>query len=78
MSYKIHLANREPPQPIEIAGRFIETQIVPETPPLETVETLEEAKAAILKLIAQGVPAADLYTVGFDFPRASFQSEGCI
>jgi hypothetical protein len=64
--YKIHLENREPPQPIKIAGRLIETHTVPETPPLLVVETKDDAREAIQTLIAQGIPASELYAVGYD------------
>ncbi len=64
--YRIHLENREPPQPVEIAGKLIETHIVPETPPLLVVETKEEAKKVMRKLIAQGIRASELYAVGYD------------
>jgi hypothetical protein len=68
MPYKIHLENREPPQPIKVAGILIETQIVPETPPLGIVETKEEAKAAMCELMADGILPGDLYAVGYDLP----------
>jgi hypothetical protein len=68
MPYKIHLVNRELPQPIKIAGLLIETQIVPETPPLRMVETKEEAKAAMRELMAHGMLPGDLYAVGYDLP----------
>jgi hypothetical protein len=68
MPYKIHLLNREPPQPIKIAGILIETQIVPETPPLRVVETKEETKGAMRELMAHGILPGDLYAVGYDLP----------
>lgn len=64
--YKIHLENPAPPEPIMIAGKLIETHIVPETPPLFVVETKDEAKAVMRKLIAEGVRASKLYAVGYD------------
>jgi hypothetical protein len=66
MPYKIHLENREPPRGLEIAGKVVETQIVPETPPLCIVETNEEAKEVMRELIAQGIRRSELYAVGHD------------
>jgi hypothetical protein len=68
MPYKVHLQNREPPQPIEIGGVFFETRIVPETPPLRVVETKQEAQDVMRELIAQGTLPGDLYAVGYDRP----------
>ena len=66
--YRIHLENRERPRPIKIAGKLIETYIVGETPPLLVVETKDEAKEAMRKLVAQGIRASELYAVGNDPP----------
>jgi hypothetical protein len=68
MPYRVHLRNRAAPQPIEIAGVLIETRIVPELPPLETVETLEDANGVMRRLMAEGTPAGDVYAVGWDTP----------
>jgi hypothetical protein len=68
--YKIHLRNHAPPQPIEIAGKLIQTLIVPETPPVQVVETIEEAQNAMRELLAQGILAGDLYAVGYESPVA--------
>jgi len=70
MPYKIHLRNHAPPTPMEIAGKLIPTLIVPETPPLEEVETLDDAKKAMGKLMEQGTPPGDVYAVGYDSPLA--------
>jgi hypothetical protein len=71
MPYKIHLQNRESPQPIRVAGQLIETQIVPETRPLREVETKEEAEEVMRGLIAGGTPPSTLYAVGYDWPLAA-------
>ena len=68
MPYRVHLRNRETPKPINIAGVLIDTRIVPETPALQIVETIDDAKTAILGLVKQGVPLGDLYAVGWDHP----------
>lgn len=65
MPYKVHLLNKER-GPVRIAG--FDTQIVTETPPLQVVDTKEEAQQAMLELIAQGVRPFDLYAAGYDYP----------
>ncbi len=68
MPYEVHLRNRETPQPINVAGVLVATRIVPETPPLQIVETVEDARKAMAELIAQGAPLGDIYAVGWDAP----------
>jgi hypothetical protein len=68
MPYEVHLQNREPPQPIRVAGSLVETRIVPETPALRVVDTKEDAQAVMREMIAQGVRPGDLYAVGYDWP----------
>jgi hypothetical protein len=55
MPYKIHLENKEP-----ASG----SHIIPELPPLFTVETREDAEEALKRLVEQGITA--VYAVGFD------------
>jgi hypothetical protein len=69
MPYKIHLRNRATPKPVEIAGMLIETRIVPELPPLMTVETLDDAKRAMCSLMVSGARGDEFYAVGWDAPK---------
>ncbi len=55
MPYKIHLENKKP-----VHG----SHIIPELPPLFTVETREDAEAELKRLVARGV--TNVYAVGFD------------
>ena len=64
--WKVHLVNREPPEPFWFLGRLIESHIIPETEPLRIVETQEQAREVMRELIAQGTRAAELYAVGFN------------
>jgi hypothetical protein len=66
MPYKVHLENREPPQDFVFAGKLFKTHVVPETEPLFVVETKEEAKEAMQRLIEQGVRPGSIYSVGYD------------
>jgi hypothetical protein len=68
--YRVHLRNHAPSQPVEVAGKLIQTLIVPETPPLKVVETIEEAQQTMRELLEQGTPPGDLYAVGYDSPVA--------
>lgn len=63
MAWKIHRenANAKP-----IGGTRPWAHIVPETPPLLIVETQDEAKAAMARMIADGMRPCDLYAVGYD------------
>jgi hypothetical protein len=65
MPWKIHRENTVP-----IGGTLPGAHIIPELPPLLTVETQEEAKEVMTRLIAQGVRPGDLYAVGYDYPSA--------
>jgi len=66
MPWKIH------PQNIKklIGGNLPGAHIVPELPPLLIVETQEQAKEAMARLIAEGAQPGDLYAVGYDYPLA--------
>jgi len=63
MPYKIHRENREP-----APG----SHIVPELPPLFTVETMEEARRALEDFANQGV--TDVYAVGHELSELLRQS----
>jgi hypothetical protein len=69
--WKIHLENKEPALEFTIGGKPFASHIIPETAPLATVNTQEEAKQVMQDLIAQGIRAEDIYAVGFELPSTA-------